>query len=280
MSVDEKSIWVRTTLNEQTRKFPFNCTEAGEFFAYKDFFTERDYKDSYWLVYTLAGEGILEQNGVKIFLRKGDFALIDCRKPQKYYSNTPVWHHYWVHINGSGVDSLFNLINSSGICKISTKNEELKEFYEEILKNVKQRNTKESLQINLNLNNILTSLAQTQLTGEVEESSRSEDMQKAAKYLRDHYKENIIIEDLSQKFHLSKYYFIRMFKQFMGTTPYDYLLHYRITKSKELLCTTQWSTGRIGLYVGFGSESNFTSQFKKIVKINPSKYRKENYNIN
>ena len=61
----------------------------------------------------------------------------------------------------------------------------------------------------------------------------------------------------------------------MGTTPYQYLLCYRLAQSKELLGTTQQSVGEIALYVGFASESNFSAQFAKRAGQTPGEYRKQ-----
>ena len=34
---------------------------------------------------------------------------------------------------------------------------------------------------------------------------------------------------------MSKSYFLRLFRRYMGTTPYNYLVNFRITQAKELL---------------------------------------------
>ncbi len=97
-----------------------------------------------------------------------------------------------------------------------------------------------------------------------------------AKHMRENYRKPIQINKLAEQAYISKYYFIRLFREQMGTTPYNYLLHYRIQKAKELLLSTTWNVGYIGFYVGFSSESNFTVQFTKIVKLSPLQYRKIN----
>ena len=37
---------------------------------------------------------------------------------------------------------------------------------------------------------------------------------------------------------MSKSYFLRLFRRYMGTTPYNYLVNFRITQAKELLVLT------------------------------------------
>ena len=49
----------------------------------------------------------------------------------------------------------------------------------------------------------------------------------------------------------------------MGTTPYNYLVNFRITQAKELLVLTDHSVSEIAQKVGFGDASNFSTRFAK-----------------
>ncbi len=281
MDVEKKSVWKYATPNETATELPFVCSEAGDFYACEKFFTERDHKDTYWLVYTVEGEGELLYNDNKIKLIQGSCVLIDCRSYQRYATakGCTLWRHYWLHINGDGVRAIQQIFSNSPVAVFSPNKEELSELFELILANVKQNTIAQSLDICMSIHQILQMLANIKLNENDSDTGRRESILGTAKYIRSHYREDIKVDDLAEKVHLSKYYFIRMFRQYLGTTPYDYLLHYRITKAKELLCTTKWTTGSIGLYVGFSGESNFTAQFTRIVSQSPSKYRKEHYLI-
>lgn len=73
---------------------------------------------------------------------------------------------------------------------------------------------------------------------------------------------------------LSKFYFIKAFKNHTGKTPYNYLLELRINKAKELLKNSTFSVTEIYFLCGFVNHSHFTSAFKKKVGMSPSMYRK------
>ena len=45
----------------------------------------------------------------------------------------------------------------------------------------------------------------------------------------------------------------------MGTTPYNYLVNFRITQAKELLVRTGHSVSEIAQEVGCGDASNFST---------------------
>ncbi len=279
MDILEKSAWLVATPNDTALTLPFICSEAGDFYALKNFYTERDSKDSYWLVYTLSGEGVLLYNGASLSLTENTCAIINSRAYQKYCTakGSEDWHHYWVHIDGEGVKSLESIINMGQTSGFTLEKEEVKPLFKTIFAHIKQNTITDSLTISIAIHNILQLLSAQKLGGEEKQNERQDDILYIASYIRKHYTQPLKVDELADKIHLSKFYFIKLFSLYIGTTPYDYLLHYRITKAKELLCSTQWTSGNIGLHVGFASESNFTAQFKRIASQSPNKYRKEHY---
>ena len=63
LDITEKSQWLRTTPGTAALAQPYYVTEAGLFFAGERFVTERTDKDSYLILYTFSGEGVLTQDG-------------------------------------------------------------------------------------------------------------------------------------------------------------------------------------------------------------------------
>lgn len=66
----------------------------------------------------------------------------------------------------------------------------------------------------------------------------------------------------------------KIFKEFLGKTPIEYLTEYRINKSIGLLKTTDMSITEIAVSCGFCGSSYFTETFVKIMKCTPSGFRK------
>ncbi len=93
-------------------------------------------------------------------------------------------------------------------------------------------------------------------------------------YIQDNYSRNITIEDISKNSNMSKGHFERTFKKHFKMTPFEYLIHYRITKSLELLSNTDKTISEISLETGFNSFSYFSKCFKNIMNTTPRKYRK------
>ena len=81
------------------------------------------------------------------------------------------------------------------------------------------------------------------------------------------------MDDLSRHVNISKFYLIRIFKQYTGSTPYEYIKFAKINYCKELLLTTNDSLEQISDSIGYGNASSFIRAFKDITKLTPLEYK-------
>ena len=84
---------------------------------------------------------------------------------------------------------------------------------------------------------------------------------------------SLCISSICSELNMNQCYFCRLFKAETGLTFTQYVNTCRIEKSKKLLKDTDLSLLDIALEVGFGSQSYFSTVFKKICGINPLDYR-------
>jgi len=69
-------------------------------------------------------------------------------------------------------------------------------------------------------------------------------------------------------------HFIRAFKATTGMTPHAFLTDLRIARAAEQLKTRGLSITEVALACGFSSPGHFSTVFRRIVGVTPSKYRK------
>lgn len=86
-----------------------------------------------------------------------------------------------------------------------------------------------------------------------------------------HPEQDLPIEALAADIFVSKYYFIRKFKNCIGMTPHQFCIQNRIRKSQRLL-DTEMSISEISAEMGFYDQSHFNKAFQRIVGISPSEY--------
>ena len=94
----------------------------------------------------------------------------------------------------------------------------------------------------------------------------------AKAYMETHYAEPISLNDIAMAATLSKFHFIRLFRDMYGRTPNQYLISIRIQAAKKLLQEGAAVTDACYL-VGFSSPSTFTGLFRKMTGTTPAAYR-------
>ena len=93
-------------------------------------------------------------------------------------------------------------------------------------------------------------------------------------YLRNEYKNEINIDQLSAEFGVSANHLINTFKKETGVTPNVYLGQHRMRVAAELLRKGQMAVGDISASVGINDPNYFVKLFKKEFGETPSAYRK------
>jgi len=94
------------------------------------------------------------------------------------------------------------------------------------------------------------------------------------RYIDQHFKESLSLEQLADKAHMNKYYLAHTFKQEYGVSPINYMITRRIVESKYLLAETDLSLSQIAHLLGFSSPSYFSQAFRKTQGVSPIEYRK------
>jgi AraC family transcriptional regulator len=92
-------------------------------------------------------------------------------------------------------------------------------------------------------------------------------------YINEHLDREIRLADLAQLLNMSQFHFSHLFKQSLGTAPYQYLLQQRLERAKQLLKQTDRSIMEIALECGFNSHSHLSKQFRQFTGITPKAYR-------
>ncbi len=95
-------------------------------------------------------------------------------------------------------------------------------------------------------------------------------------YIAENYMNPITIEELAASVDLSKHYFMRFFKKYMGMTCIEYINDYRLNIATNLLLTTSMQITEVASSIGITNLSYFNRIFKKKYNMTPKEYR---YNI-
>jgi AraC-like DNA-binding protein len=104
-------------------------------------------------------------------------------------------------------------------------------------------------------------------------STSSEALWRAREIIDAKYAQPLDLNKLAQAANLSRFHFLRAFRQAFHMTPHEYLTRKRIERAKELLADSEFTITEICFEVGFESLGSFSTLFHKICGWSPSIYR-------
>lgn len=93
-------------------------------------------------------------------------------------------------------------------------------------------------------------------------------------YLNDNFTTQVSLEQLSDHFHLNKYYLCQLFKKTTGTTINRYIIARRLARAKILL-QQGYSVTETSALCGFQNYTHFIRTFKNHCAVSPKQFTKE-----
>lgn len=91
-------------------------------------------------------------------------------------------------------------------------------------------------------------------------------------YINRHYTKDVTLDILAEKFHFSKYYISHLFRDYVGVSPYEYLITRRLYLFNDLIRQKQ-PIRQACFDVGFNNYSNFFRLYKKHFGITPQQFK-------
>ena len=105
-------------------------------------------------------------------------------------------------------------------------------------------------------------------------SNQEEIAQTLELYIRENFRRDIRLGDISEKFGISTDYLSKAFKKRAGETPLKHIIRLRMTEAKRLLASSpSLDVKTIGEMVGYEDQFYFSRSFKLHVGLYPSEYR-------
>lgn len=269
-----------------TRTHFFHIQEAGYLKSLKPHLSKRSGLASYLFMIVLSGEGTVNYCPESVDKRKamqtvhaktGDCFYLDCSKEYTHISSSDApWELLWIHFYGPEAAAYYQyFLEHQNWHFRSIHLNELISSIQQILEQHERRNDDTDIIVANQITNILTLVSTEESVDDAASLSElRHKLNEITLYLDEHYRENITLNFLAEKFFISKFYLSREFKKEYGITIIQYVLTKKITHAKELLRYSNSSIEDIATLCGISDASYFNKVFKKMEGCTASEYRK------
>ena len=255
----------------------FYVQETGYLKLKESHLARRKNLESYLVVLVLSGSGTLMYQDTSYPLRKGSCFFIDCMVP--YYhqsSSSDPWELIWVHFNGSSSQHYYQYFSSkSAPAFFPGSFPELREAFARLLEINENSDLSAEISSSQLIVDILTLLLLDITELHEENHPGHQKIAQVRHYLNEHFTEKFSLEDLSQRFYISKFHLSREFRALYGITLNHYVIARRINLAKKLLRFSDYTLEETAHSCGFYDASYLNRQFKKSEGISASDFRKK-----
>jgi AraC-like DNA-binding protein len=101
--------------------------------------------------------------------------------------------------------------------------------------------------------------------------ARRPEIERARYMLQERFDQTVRLDELTRAAGMSKFHFLRLFRDLVGKTPHAYQVHLRIARARELLDCGLHSVD-VALKCGFTDQPHFSRCFKEIVGYTPGQF--------
>lgn len=245
-------------------------------------------RNHYLFHYILSGKGILESSDANkqthfYNLHAGQGFLIAPGQINHYHADEDdPWEYTWIEFDGVRVKESLDMAGlniNQPVYRAGAQAEA--EKLGQIMMYIVDHGTGTPLQLTgygfLFLDQLVSSSAMKQEG----KGKRVRDfyLREAMNYIEQHYQEEIAVEDIAVFCGLNRSYFGKIFREVMGKTPQEFLIHYRITKACQLLKSTQMSIKDIAIAVGYPNQLHFSRAFHNAIGTSPRAWRNEHFSM-
>ena len=273
------SFWYMALYQGTCGKPTYKTIEAGRFIMDDYAGSTHCGREGFAIIYTHSGNGVLIYEDSSVLLPEGSVTMINCADAYELRKSGRTgrdWAYSWVRFNGEAAPFLFGNLNSENITAYMVEDlQQMNTEFSNIMELIQQPGCEAYFKLGHAVSTVLTIMLDLKCVRSHKRNRHQETVSGAMRYIWDNYDTPLDIERLSEEAKLSKYYFIKLFKEYASAAPYEYVIAHRVNEAKKYLRATGMQVSQISEAVGFNDECNFIRTFKKMTGITPLRYREQ-----
>lgn len=235
-------------------------------------------RDHYLIHHVTAGRGTYAAGGKEYHLKAGDTFLIYPREEVRYQADREFpWEYYWVGFYGGDAGPLLEATDFKPDCPVISTDfgDRLKRVLLDLY-----RSAGTSQFHHMRMEGYLYLALSLMMEGAVKASEPGEAgpsyVRMAEEIIAGSYARDVTVEEIADKVGISRSHLFRVFKEYYGLSPKEYLTDFRMKKACQLLRETGLSIGTVACSVGIEDNFYFSRVFRRMLGTTPREYREKN----
>ncbi|MCF7942118.1 MAG: AraC family transcriptional regulator [Spirochaetia bacterium] len=238
---------------------------------FKQVCTGRTLKE-YQIIYITKGSGTFESEGKRYQVTPGTILFLFPEVRHAYRPDFKTgWTEYWVGCIGKYLDDLTvnGVITPDNPVFHLGLHDTILRTYQDIFERVRFQRPGYQLRLGASIMMLIANII-GYTRQQVQHSHTETYIERAKVLFTENLTGTIEIEEIADDLGISTSHLSNIFKSYTGMTPYQYYLHMKINKAKELLETGELSIKEIAFELSFESQYYFSRLFKKKTGYPPS----------
>ncbi|WP_412989178.1 AraC family transcriptional regulator [Pediococcus siamensis] len=264
---------MRYSFKVNDRSFPLYVDSIGYNWEQEDIFRPTGYPYVHWLQ-CVKGTGILHIANQSIFLKPQQGILIAQGIPHSYKTFEGTWKTEFFTFGGSLISEILTSLGFHDYLFLEQPDSNITNFIQKHHEEIENSEPLQLFRASELVYEFLLLLKKYMISNPRNEPVYQDVIEPIISLVQSHYSQELDIKDFAKYSNYSEQYIHEVFRKFVGTTPHQYLLQFRIKKAKEFLMNNpELSVEEIRKKVGFNTSSHFISVFKKMENVTPGKFK-------
>jgi AraC-like DNA-binding protein len=233
----------------------------------------RQHHPNHLLIHCVDGVGEVQVAGARYPVRAGDLVVLPAGQAHAYQADAQdPWSIYWVHYDGALAAEFTAFLQAGAPVVTMPSSPGLTAEFESLLG---LRHAGFALPAFVHGACRLKALL-TGLGGRIARASRnagSMDLRALDALMQRRIDGSLNLDELAQAAHLSKFHFVRRFRELTGHTPIQHFIYLKMQHACRLLDGSHAPVKRVAAQVGYEDPCYFSRLFKRVIGISPQQYR-------
>ncbi len=224
--------------------------------------------------YVTDGEFELTIEDKVYIISKGDLVLIPCDVKHSYkLTSKKHMRKHWCHFEAlKGSDNFFKNVKTDLIVNIGI-DKKLISMFKKLYTYESKHDAISAISSKATLMLIIAKYLENCKNITIKKNADNPELASVINFMQENISRSITIDKLAEFTHLHPNYFIRLFKQYFGSSPIKYFNNMKINVAKEYLQKGNYSIEEISKTLGFSDLYSFSKFFKKNVGISPTRFK-------